>query len=119
MTRADGAVTLGDVRVTLSVSPRPPVAFEKKRFRVRVETDSAPAALEGGRISFEMTMPMGEHRYSLVAGADGWQEAEVVLPFCKSGNPRWYAIVEGRVDGRPRTARFRLDLTPPGSTATP
>ena len=64
-------------------------------------------------VSFEMKMPMGDHRYTLVAGTDGWQQAEVVLPFCPSGNPRWYAIVEGTVAGTPVTARFRLDLTTP------
>ena len=129
VTVADGVVDLGDLRVTLSVMPRPPVAFRQNRFRVRVDSTSvsaaadtsrgAPLALEGGRISFEMTMPMGEHRYSLARGEGGWQEAEVVLPFCKSGNPRWYAIVEGTVAGQPRTARFRLDLTQPGSAPTP
>ena len=59
-------------------------------------------------------MPMGDHRYSLVPAADGWQEAEVVLPLCPSGKRRWFATVEGTVAGQPRTARFRLDLTPPG-----
>ena len=116
VTLADGAVQQDDVRVTLSVTPRPPVAFSKKHFRVRVESRGVPVALEGGRISFEMKMPMGDHRYALVPGADGWQDAEVILPFCPSGNPRWYALVEGTVSGRPLAARFRLDLTRPGST---
>jgi len=70
-------------------------------------------AREGARISFEMTMPMGDHRYSPVPGRDGWQEADVVLPLCQSGKRRWYATVEGIVAGRLRTARFRLDLAPP------
>jgi hypothetical protein len=69
--------------------------------------------LEQGRISFEMTVPMGDHRYALVVGDDGWLETTVVLPFCPSGSPRWYANVEGVVDGRPRAARFRLDLARP------
>jgi hypothetical protein len=125
VTVADGVVDLGDVRITLSVIPRPPVALHKNRFRVRVESTSreaaadkpagAPRALEGGRISFEMTMPMGEHRYTLARGSGGWQEAEVVLPFCASGNPRWYALVEGGVAGRPVAARFRVDLTKPSA----
>ena len=55
----------------------------------------APVAARGGRVSFEMTMPMGDHRYSLVPRADGWQEAEVVLPLCPSGKRRWFATVEG------------------------
>lgn len=119
VTLADGAVDSGEVRVILSVTPRPPVAFEKNLFRVRVESRGEPAVLDDGRISFEMKMPMGDHRYTLVPGQGGWLEAEVVLPFCRSGNPRWYATVQGSVAGRPVTARFRLDLTKPGSAPTP
>mgnify|MGYP001313646249 CR=1 FL=1 len=106
-TRADATAATGDLRVTLSVSPRPPVAFSTKRFRVRVTSAAgAPVALDEGRIRFEMVMPMGDHRYTLVPAADGWHEAEVVLPFCKSGNPTWFAIVEGRVaDPGDRAAR--------------
>jgi hypothetical protein len=110
VTLAVGTVDAGDVRISLSLFPQPPVAFAKTRVRVRAESGGSPAALEGGRVTFEMTMPMGDHRYSLVGGQDGWQEAEVILPRCMSGNRRWYATVEGIVAGRPRTARFRLDL---------
>jgi hypothetical protein len=119
VTLTDAALDLGDVQVIVSVTPRPAVAFQNRRFRVRVESGGLPVVLEGGRISFEMTMPMGEHRYALVRGENGWQEAQVVLPFCRSGNPRWYATVEGTVAGRPVTARFRLDLTKPSSAASP
>ena len=115
VTLADGSVGLGDVRVVLSVAPRPILAFAKNRFRVRVESGGAALPFDGGRISFEMTMPMGDHRYSLVPGAGGWHEAEVVLPLCQSGNRRWFATVEGAVAGRPLSARFQLDLTPPES----
>lgn len=114
VTLAEASVDLGDVRLVLSVSPRPILGFAKNRFRVRAESDAGPVALEEGRISFEMSMPMGDHRYTLVPGADGWHEAEVVLPLCKSGKRRWFATVEGTASGKPRTALFRLDLTPPG-----
>ena len=113
VTLADGSVDAGEVRITLSLTPQPPVAFAKMRVRVRAESGGDSVAIEGGRVSFEMTMPMGDHRYSLVPGVGGWQEAEVVLPFCPSGKRRWYATVEGTVAGQPRTARFRLDLAPP------
>jgi hypothetical protein len=119
VTFTDAALDLGDVRVTLSVTPRPPVAFQKKRFRVRVESHGTPVTVEGGRISLEMRMPMGDHRYALVPGGDGWHGAEVVLPFCRSGDPRWYALVEGTVGGRPFAARFRVDLTRPGAAPAP
>jgi len=114
VTLASAAVDAGNVRITLSLTPNPPVGLAKTRVRVQAESGGSPVALEGGRVTFEMTMPMGDHRYSLVAGQDGWQEAEVILPRCMSGKRRWFATVEGTVAGRPRTARFRLDLTPPG-----
>ena len=119
VTLADRSVDLGDVRLSLSVAPRPIPAFAKNRFRVRAESGGAPVALVEGRISFEMAMPMGDHRYTLVPGAEGWQEAEVVLPLCKSGKRRWYATVEGTVAGQPRMARFQLDLTPPSTPPAP
>ncbi len=119
VTLADGSVDLGDVRVVLSVAPRPAFGFAKNRFRVRAEKDAGPVTLEEGRISFEMTMPMGDHRYTLVPGTEGWQEAEVVLPLCKSGKRRWYATVEGTTAGKPRTARFRIDLAQAGDTSKP
>ena len=119
VTTADASVDAGNARITLSVLPRPPVALSRKRFRVRVESkDGAPLALDGGRIAFEMTMPMGDHRYALVPGDAGWQEAEVVLPMCGSGDPRWHAIVEGTVAGRAVSARFRFELAKPGTTPT-
>jgi len=115
VTLADGSADAGEgVRITLSLNPQPPVAFAKTKVRVRVEAGGSPVRLDAGRISFEMTMPMGDHRYSLVPGTDGWQEAEVILPRCMSGKRRWYATVEGMVGGQPRTARFRFDLAPPG-----
>jgi hypothetical protein len=75
VTLAAASVDAGGVGITLSLSPNPPVAFATTRVRVRAESAGAFVPLEGGRISFEMTMPMGDHRYSLVAGQDGWQEA--------------------------------------------
>ena len=112
VTLADGSVEQGGVRLVLSVT-RPVVAFEKARWRVRAEANGAPVPLADGRISFEMRMPMGENRYTLVAADGGWQEAEVVLPMCGSGERTWFAIVDGAVAGRPVSARFRLDLAPP------
>ena len=115
ITTGEASVNAGDVRITLSVEPRPPVAFQTNRFRVRAESANGPVVLENGRIYFEMTMPMGDHRYELVPGADGSQEADVVLPMCGSGNPRWYATVEGTVAGEPRRVRFKLDLAKSGT----
>jgi hypothetical protein len=119
LTLAAATADAGGVRITLSLSPNPPVAFATTRVRVRAEAGGSPVLLDGGRIRFEMAMPMGDHRYSLVAGEGGWQEADVVLPLCGSGQRRWYATVEGTVGGQPRTARFRLDLAPPPSAPAP
>jgi len=70
----------GGVRITLSLSPNPPVAFGTLRVRVRAESGGSVVPLEGGTVTFEMAMPMGDHRYTLVPGGDGWLEAAVVLP---------------------------------------
>jgi hypothetical protein len=119
VTARDASVVSGDLRITLSVSPRPPVAFSDMRVRVRAEAVGdagaalAPVPLDHATVTFEMSMPMGDHHYTLVPGKDGWLEAAVVLPFCGSGDPRWTATVEGTVAGARRAARFRLDLQRP------
>lgn len=117
-TLADASVDLGDVRLVLSAD-RPVVAFAKARFRVRAEKDGSAVPIGDGRLSFEMAMPMGDHRYSLVGGEDGWHVAEVVLPMCKSGKRTWFATLEGNVGGTPVTARWRVDLTPPAEAPPP
>ena len=119
VTRADGTVDLGDARLTLSVSPRPPVAFARQHVRVRVESNGAPLALEDGRISFEMAMPMGDHQYVLAPEDDGWTTAEVVLPLCLLESQRWRALIEGTVAGRRRAVTFQLELAPPESGSLP
>ena len=71
---------------------------------------------QAARVSFEMRMPMGEHRYLLLPGPDGWLEADVMLPMCTSGDPRWFATVEGSTsDGRAVRARYQLDLVKTGT----
>jgi hypothetical protein len=80
VTLAAGTADAGGVQITLSLSPNPPVAFATMRVRVRAESAGSVVALERPRVSFEMAMPMGDHRYSLVAGEEGWLEAAVVLP---------------------------------------
>jgi hypothetical protein len=118
VTLADAFVDAGGVRLVLSAD-RPIVAFTKVRFRARAEKDGRAVPIGDGRLSFEMSMPMGDHRYSLLGGEDGWQEAEVVLPMCKSGKRTWYATLEGSVAGAPVAARWRLDLTPPAEAPAP
>jgi hypothetical protein len=105
VTLAEATSVSGEVRLTLSVSPTAPAGAASQW----------PLAFEQGRVSFEMTMPMGDHTYSLVPAGGGGYEADVTLPLCKSGKRRWYATVEGRAAGQPVTARFRLDLAVPGA----
>ncbi len=65
VTQSDGTVNLGDVRIVLSLDPKPPVAFAKFRARVQARASGeggGPTPLESGRVYFEMTMPMGDHR---------------------------------------------------------
>jgi hypothetical protein len=115
VTRADAVVDTDNVRVTLSLSPRPPIGFKKFKTRVRLEARSflpGTPVLQNPRISFEMAMPMGDNRYALKPAPDGWLEAEVLLPSCGSGDPHWFAIIEGTRDGKPLTVRFRFDLSP-------
>jgi len=118
VTLADASVDAGGVRLALSPD-RPILAFTKVRFRARAESNGAVVPLEDGRLSFEMTMPMGDHRYRLVPGADGWQEAEVTLPMCMSGKRTWFATLEGKAAGAPVSARYRLDVTPPAEAPAP
>ena len=80
VTLTDGTADVGEVQITLSVTPNPPVALARFRVRVRAEGNGSPTAIEAVRVSFEMAMPMGDHRYALVPGEEGWQEAAVVLP---------------------------------------
>jgi hypothetical protein len=73
----------------------------------------APSAIQDGKVSFVMVMPMGDHHFALKPGPDGTLRADVTLPMCMSGNPRWFADVEGAAGGVVRTVRFRLDLVAP------
>jgi hypothetical protein len=119
VTRADAVIDVGDFRLRVSAGPRPLRALAPNRFRFRAEGAGGPRALEGAVVSFTMEMPMGDHRHPLVAAADGWQEAEAALPVCLSGRRRWFGTLGFTLDGRPRSARFAFDLTPPRAGAAP
>lgn len=109
LSESDRTVVADGIPLDISVT-RPVTAFVP--FRVSVRTNAASdRRLTGGRLSFAMSMPMGDHRYDLVAGPDGWQQADVTLPACLSGERRWYGTVDGRVDGRAVTVHFVLDLS--------
>lgn len=108
----DGALDLGGLSVRVSATPRPITAFTPTRFRVRVEAAGEPVHLDAAQLSFTMSMTMGDHRYRLQPAAEGWWEAQVVLPACASGHKRWYGDVTLATGGEPRAARFQFDLEP-------
>ena len=116
VSQADATLDLGDVRVAVSASPRPLLAFARNRFRFRAEKDGGPVPLADGVVSFTMTMPMGDHRHALVAAPEGWHEAVAALPLCASGNRRWFGTLDFTLGGRARSARFAFDLEPPPAT---
>lgn len=118
VTFEDRTVDTGDARITLSIAPRPALAFTPFKATVFVESHGTPLALENGRLFFEMTMPMGDQEYLLVPAKNGW-EADVVLPMCLSGDSRWYVTIKGTADGLPIEARFSLDLVRSTAAARP
>lgn len=120
VTAADATVDLGEIRVLVSAGPRPLRPFARNRYRFRAEVGGQPVRLEEASISFTMSMPMGDHRYSLLPAAEGWQEAEAVLPLCPSGKRRWFGDLAFRLAGKARSARFQFDLKPePQAAASP
>jgi hypothetical protein len=116
VSQADATLDLGDVRIAVSASPRPLLAFARNRFRFRAEKDGGPVPLADGVVSFTMNMPMGDHRHALVAVPEGWHEAVAALPLCPSGNRRWFGTLDFTLEGRARSARFAFDLEPPSAT---
>jgi hypothetical protein len=111
VTTSDASVDVGAVRVTLSVTQRPIVASEKRRFCVRTEVDAIQVDLTKGTLSFDTDPPAGANRYALAETPDGCYSADVTLPASPSGATRWYATVEGVVDEHPLSARFQFDVT--------
>jgi hypothetical protein len=119
VTMTTASVEIGDTRITMELEPKPPVAYAPMHVRVRTERHGQAVVPGDAKVSFEMVMPMGDHRYAFVAGADGWLDADVTLPLCPFGDRRWFATVEWTADGQLQAARFRLDLWPPGLKQAP
>ena len=97
--RAPCTLDAGDLRVTLDLSPRPPVALQELAAMVRVSRGGAP--LPGAAVSLELSMPgmyMGENRIVL-APADGGYAGKGVLVRCASGRRDWSAEVVVRPAG--------------------
>ncbi len=112
ITRHEGRAPSGGVTIVAAIDPAPPVAYAIFTLRIGAVTTQGAAAIDDARVSFDMAMPMGEHRYRLVAGAGGTVTADVTLPTCPTGSPHWFANVEGTVGGEKVAARFRFELAP-------
>ena len=121
VTLVDRSIEVDDLQVRVSLPSRPVVAMSPSRVRVRVvgSPGGRPLVLERGSLVLEMAMPMGQQRYRLIDGEDGWQEASIELPFCLTGNPRWYGRLEGTVAGRAIAASFHFDVRRTATAARP
>ena len=114
VTLADQTVTSGELRVTLSVMPRPVAAFRPFTVRVRAESRGRAVVLDDAHATFAMDMPMGVPRVALARSAE-WNEGTVQLPLCFSGGGGWTVIIDGHAGDRIVAARFHLDLARPVS----
>ena len=83
--------TIGDVTVTLEMTPRPVTALTDLKFQVTVSgIDSARAT----HIDLGMpAMKMGPNRVELKPVGSGEYEGRGVIVKCASGRRTWYAIV--------------------------
>lgn len=83
--------TIGDVTVTLDMSPKPVTALTDLNFRVTV---SGPASAKATHIDLGMpAMKMGPNRVELKSVTSGEYEGRGVIVKCASGRRTWYAIV--------------------------
>lgn len=83
--------TIGDVTVTLEMTPRPVTALQDLLFQVTV---SGPAAAKPTYIDLGMpAMKMGPNRVELKPTASGKYEGRGVIVKCASGRRTWFAIV--------------------------
>ena len=83
--------TIGDVTVSMEITPRPVKALTDLMFQVTLSgSDSAAAS----HIDLGMpAMKMGPNRVMLKSTGPGKYEGRGVIVKCKSGRRTWYAIV--------------------------
>ena len=83
--------TIGDVAVTMEISPKPVKAMEDLLFNV---TLSGPESASAAHIDLGMpAMKMGPNRVMLKSTGPGKFEGRGVIVRCKSGHRTWFAIV--------------------------
>lgn len=81
-------------------------------FPVAVRIDGGDDLQPAGvQVDFIMVgMDMGQNRYALARGADGWWRGKVTLPVCSSGRTDWQAIVRVSAGSTQYVARFPFKL---------
>lgn len=83
--------TLGDVTVTLEITPKPVTALQDLLFQVKV---TGPASAKPTHIDLGMpAMKMGPNRVGLKSVGPGEYEGRGVIVKCASGRRTWFAIV--------------------------
>jgi hypothetical protein len=111
LSQHDGELVVDDIRVAIAASPRPVQPLRPVQLVFAFRRGQAPVAVEAPRLSFNMVMDMGPHDYALTRGSSAsWVATDVVLPACASGSRLWFGTLRFDVDGKPRQARFRLEL---------
>jgi nitrogen fixation protein FixH len=102
------ASEVGDLRIVLDLSPRPPLPLKELEAGVRLTRGGAPVS--GAEVAVLLSMPgmyMGENRIPLPASGDGRYAGQGVLMRCASGRGDWVAEVVVRLPGAGESrARF-------------
>lgn len=94
------ASDVGDLRVVLDLSPRPPLPLKALEAEVRLTRGVAPVS--GAEVAVELSMPgmyMGDNRIPLPASGDGRYAGKGALLRCVSGRRDWVAEVAVRLPG--------------------
>jgi hypothetical protein len=102
---------LGELELTLEVSPRPPRAMSELAVRGLLVRQGAP--VDGAEVTLHFAMAgmsMGENASRLSAGRGGTYQGKAVLVRCHSGRRDWSVTAAVRHGGEDRRADFALRL---------
>jgi nitrogen fixation protein FixH len=94
------AASVGDLRVVLELTPRPPVPLKELGVVLQVTRNGAPVAIADAAVAISMKgMFMGDDRIALRPGSDGRYVGTGVLLRCASGRRDWVAEVVAHLPG--------------------
>jgi hypothetical protein len=103
--------SLGDLELTLDMTPRPPRAMSELEVRGRLLRNGVP--VDGAEVILSFAMPgmsMGENLSRLAPAAGGWYQGKAILVRCHSGRRDWIAAAVVRHGGQEHRADFALGL---------